>query len=105
MRGYPILNDALIEDAIKCGIDKSADVISTGSDIPGTVLQLCEKEFLNIYKTADMVISKGQGNFESFVDNEKPVFYLFMAKCPVVATEIGGNVGNINLFYNRKGFI
>lgn len=97
----PILNDALLEDAVFCGIDKICKTVSTGSVIPGTVLKLCSAEFLEIYKDADMVISKGQGNFESFVDDNKPVFYLFMAKCPVVAKEVGSETGNINLFYNK----
>jgi len=97
----PILNDALLEDAVFCGIDKICKTVSTGSVIPGTVLKLCSAEFLEIYKDADMVISKGQGNFESFVDDNKPVFYLFMAKCPVVAKEVGCETGNINLFYNK----
>jgi len=98
----PILNDALLEDAIFCGIDKLCKVVSSGSEIPGTVLDMCSKEFLGYYNKADMVISKGQGNFESFVDKNKPVFYLFMAKCPAVAKEAGCDVGNINLFFNMK---
>ena len=96
----PIINDALIEDAYKCGIDKIAEIVSCGLDAPGTILSLCSKEFLRIYKKADMIISKGQGNFESFFDRKKPVFFLFMAKCPVVAKDVGCNIGDIILLYN-----
>jgi len=102
----PVINDALIKDAYECGIDKIADVISCGLDTPGTILSLCSKEFLKIYKEADMVISKGQGNFEAFSDRKKQVFFLFIAKCPVVARDVGCNVGDINLLYiggNRYG--
>jgi len=95
----PIINDALIDDAHRCGIDKIAEVISSGSDAPGTVLSLCKKKFLKIYNDADMIISKGQGNFESLSNAKKGIFFLFMAKCPVIAKEVGCDVGNINLLY------
>lgn len=98
----PIINDALMEDAIQCEIDKVADVISSGSKIPGTLLGLCSEDFIKKIKSSDMIISKGQGNFESFEYPEKPVFYLFMAKCSVVAKEVNCDIGHINLFSNLK---
>ena len=96
----PVINDALIKDAIDCGIDKSAKIISSGSDAPGTVLSLCKKSFLNLFNKADMVISKGQGNFEALSGSKRPVFFLFMAKCPVVAQHVGCKVGDIILSYH-----
>ncbi|MBN2544729.1 MAG: DUF89 family protein, partial [Spirochaetes bacterium] len=96
----PAINDALIKDAEQCGINKVARIISTGLEIPGTVLNKCSGLFLKIYKEADMVISKGQGNFESFSDDKKAVFYLFMAKCPVVAKEVKCEIRAINLYFN-----
>ncbi len=96
----PIINDALVEDAYRCGIDKIADVISCGSDAPGVVLSLCSKEFLKVYKESDMIISKGQGNFEALSQEKRPIFFLFMAKCQVVANDVGCNVGDIVLLYN-----
>ena len=98
----PIINDALAKDAYICGIDKEAEIISSGLDTPGTILSLCSKEFLKIYNSADMVISKGQGNFEALSEAKRPIFFLFMAKCPVVAKDIDCNVGDIILFYNTK---
>ena len=95
----PVINDALREDAITCGIDKVAHIVSSGSDAPGTVLSICSEKFLKMFGKADMVISKGQGNFEALSGAERPVFYLFMAKCPVVANHIGCTVGDINLVY------
>jgi len=97
----PILNDSLKEDAVYCGLDSYAEIISSGSVIPGTIAERCSKQFAEYLSQAGMVISKGQGNFESFV-SDKPVFYLFMAKCPVVANEIGCAQGTINLYYNGK---
>nr|AEI30596.1 protein of unknown function DUF89 [uncultured microorganism] len=102
VKARPVINDALFEDARACGIDKTARIISNGSDAPGTILALCSKEFKRIYKNADLVISKGQGNFESLSGQKRPVFFLFMVKCPVVARETGAKLGDIVLFYNLK---
>jgi len=77
----PVINDALKRDAKDCGIGKVARIVSSGSDAPGTVLSLCSKDFLSMYREADMVISKGQGNFEALSKTKRPVFFLFMAKC------------------------
>jgi hypothetical protein len=101
VKGRPIINDALTEDAHQCGIDKVAEIVSTGLGIPGTILSLCSKKFLRIYRDADMIISKGQGNFEALSEKRKPVFFLFMAKCPVVAKYVGCELGDIILLYNR----
>jgi len=98
----PIINDALIEDARLCGIDKLAELVSNGLDIPGTDLSLCANNFLEIYKKSDMIISKGQGNFESLSDSKKDIFFLFMAKCPVVAKHVGCDVGDIILLRNKN---
>lgn len=102
VKAKPVINDALFEDAIACGIDKAARVISNGTDAPGTILVLCSKEFKRIYNRADMIISKGQGNFESLSQEKRPIFFLFMVKCPVVAKETGSKMGAIVLFYNLK---
>ena len=97
----PIINDALIQDAVVCGLDRTAEIISSGSDAPGTVLSLCSREFLAIYKKADMVISKGQGNFEALSGSKRPIFFLFMAKCSVIAQNVGANIGDIILLYHQ----
>jgi hypothetical protein len=102
VKAKPIINDALIEDAKVCGIDKIARVISNGTDAPGTILALCSKGFKRIYKSADMIISKGQGNFEFLSQKKRPIFFLFMVKCPVVAKETGCKMGSTVLFYNLK---
>ncbi|MDP8216833.1 MAG: ARMT1-like domain-containing protein [Candidatus Kaelpia imicola] len=97
----PVINDALIKDAYMCGINKIAEVVSSGSDAPGTILSLCSKEFLLMYKKADMVISKGQGNFEALSDARREIFFLFMAKCPVIALDVGCRVGDVILFSHQ----
>jgi len=102
VKSKPIINDALLEDARECGIHAVTQVISNGTDAPGTLLDLCSKEFRKIYKSADMIISKGQGNFESLSQEARPIFFLFMVKCPVVARETGCKMGDTVLFYNLK---
>ncbi len=97
VRGEPIINDALIEDALFCGIDKSARIISTGCNAPGVVLNLCSGEFRKLYRNAELIISKGQGNFEALAEQSRPIFFLFKAKCPVVARHLGCKLGDIIL--------
>ena len=97
VRDKPVINDALMEDAVSCGLDKIVDVISSGCDAPGTILDLCSKEFLKLYESAELIISKGQGNFETLADEKRPIFFLFKVKCPVIANHTGFNMGDIVL--------
>ncbi len=100
VRDKPAINDALKEDAVFCGIDKTAQVISSGVDAPGTILKYCSDEFLKIFRRADIVISKGQGNFEALSQEKRSIFFLFMVKCPVIAKETGCKMGDIVLLHN-----
>jgi len=91
VRGFPIINDVTREDAIFTGIDKVADVIiDTGDFTPGVNLEHSSPEFVNVFNSVDVIISKGQGNFESLATVEREnLFFLFMAKCHVVANYLG----------------
>lgn len=89
VRSAPIINDATIEDAKKSGLDECSTIISTGCNAPGAVLKRCNKEFLDIFNSSDIVISKGQGNYEALSDCEREVFFMLNAKCPVVSNKIG----------------
>jgi damage-control phosphatase, subfamily I len=102
VREKPIINDALEEDAVKAGIDNFAEIISSGSEVPGTIIPLCSKTFIDIFKKADLVISKGQGNYETLSDEKRPIFFLFMAKCPVIARDVNCEVGEIILVRNHN---
>lgn len=84
----PIINDATIDDAIFCGIDSIAEIVTT-SDTPGTILARCDPEFVAIYQSADMIISKGQGNYETLSEEAGNIFFLLLAKCPVIAADLG----------------
>ncbi|MBN2753582.1 MAG: DUF89 family protein [Candidatus Goldbacteria bacterium] len=96
----PILNDALHEDAVFAGIDKIADVISSGADSPGIVLEYASEDFKKRFYSAGMIISKGQGNFESLYGEPVPAFFLLKLKCEVIAKHIGLPLGGIVL---KKG--
>lgn len=97
VREKPIINDATYEDAVRAGIDKVATILSSGVDAPGTILSRCSDEFRKKYDNAQLVISKGQGNYETLSEEEKPIFYLLMAKCPVIAREMEVEVGDMVL--------
>jgi len=97
VKDKPIINDALIEDAIFCGINEVAEIISSGSDAPGTLLEYCSEEFIRLFQKAELIISKGQGNYEALSEEDRPIFFLFRAKCPVIAKHIGCNLGNMVL--------
>jgi hypothetical protein len=89
VRGKPIINDVLLEDALYCGLDRVSRLVSSGTDAPGTVLDTCRPGFVERFFEADLVISKGQGNFEALSETTRRVFFLFMAKCDVVANHVG----------------
>lgn len=85
-RGKAVINDATIEDAKKVGIPEVCKVINNGSDAPSTLLSLCSETFIKEYQEADLIISKGQGNFEGLMDEKHPnTFFLLIAKCKPIA--------------------
>ncbi len=85
----PILNDATMEDAQQVGLDSVATVISNGSGMIGTVLDDCSEEFRNIFDSADVIISKGQGNYECLDERPRNIYFVLTAKCPCVARKLG----------------
>jgi uncharacterized protein with ATP-grasp and redox domains len=102
VRGMPIINDATLEDAATAGLDKLVPTIGNGSDAPGTLLDDCSDEFKSAFESADLIVSKGQGNFETLNPCEKNIFFLFKAKCPVVANSVNLPVGTHVLRYGRS---
>ena len=90
VRGGPALNDSTIADAEMVGMTKIVRVITTGLDMPAAVLPLCSKKFLNEYDKSDLIIAKGQGNYEALSDEDKNIFFLLKVKCPVIAESFNG---------------
>ena len=93
----PIINDALFADAMACGLDRYARIITNGTTCPGTPLASCSAEFLQAFREADLVLSKGQGNFETLSEavseTEADVFFLLTVKCPVVGAHLARLTG------------
>ncbi|MBE9482282.1 MAG: DUF89 family protein [Chloroflexi bacterium] len=94
VRERPIINDATLEDAIAVGMDKVARIVSSGCDAPATILSQCSVEMLRLYHSADVIIAKGQGNYESLDEEPGNIFFLLRAKCPIVAKLLGVSVGD-----------
>lgn len=93
----PIINDALTSDAIYCGLDQVCTILSNGTNCPGTPLTQCSKTFQETFKNTDLIISKGQGNFETLSEVDAPICFLLTVKCGVVArhiSEMGGTGAN-----------
>ncbi|MCK4681544.1 DUF89 family protein [Candidatus Bipolaricaulota bacterium] len=96
-RGEPIINDVTLADARYVGLGKVATVITNGSDAPGTRLSDCSPEFVAAFQSAELIISKGQGNFEGLSNVPGPIFFLFKVKCPVIAREARAEIGTVVL--------
>lgn len=90
VRGAPIINDATMEDAVSCGLTSICPVIDNGTGCPGTPLADCSPEFRRFFSEADVILSKGMGNFETLSDVQAPLFFLFTVKCARVAAYLNG---------------
>lgn len=89
VRGSEILNDATMEDAIQVGLTDVVDVIGNGNDMPGTCLQFVSEEAKEIIESADVILSKGQGNFETLQGCNMNIYYIFLCKCEMIAEMFG----------------
>lgn len=97
VKGKPVINDATMEDAEFTGLTEIVKVIDNGSDAPGTILESCSQDFRNRFDDADLIIAKGQGNYETLSDVNKDIFFVLKAKCPVIAKDLGCEVGEMIL--------
>lgn len=93
VRGHPILNDATMVDAKAAGLCDLVEVIENGSDAPGTILDSCGGQFRQRFVKADLIIAKGQGNFETLSEASACIYFLFKAKCSVIADHMGVPLG------------
>jgi len=97
VKARPVINDATMEDAKVAGLTEIVEVIDNGSDAPGTILESCSQTFRNRFAKADLIIAKGQGNYETLSDVEKNIIFILKAKCPVIAKDLGCEVGEMIL--------
>ena len=97
VRGRPVLNDATLADAEQAGLAEVCEIIPNGSDAPGTIIEDCSPEFRAHFDAADLVIAKGQGNYESLMQVDRPIVFLLKVKCPVLAGALGCPAGSLVL--------
>ncbi|MFH0921847.1 MAG: ARMT1-like domain-containing protein [Fibrobacterota bacterium] len=94
VRGKPVINDVTRADAEAVRMPLLVKVIDNGSDAPGTVLSDCSAEFRDSFDRADLIIAKGQGNYETLSNVDKNIYFLLQAKCPVVARDLKCCIGD-----------
>lgn len=97
VKAAPIINDAVREDAISAGINLGAEIIDNGSNGVGTLLEDCSERFLDNFDRAELIIAKGQANYESLSNTQAPLFFLLQAKCNVIAQDLGVTEGAVVL--------
>ena len=95
VRGGPVINDVTRSDAEVTGITDLVAVMDNGSNAPGTLLDQCSKTFKKAFYDADLVVAKGQGNFESLSAADHHIFFIFKVKCSVVASHTGCPEGSM----------
>jgi uncharacterized protein with ATP-grasp and redox domains len=102
VRGAAVINDVTLEDVKQTGIDKYAEIITNGYDAPSTILNKVSEEFMEKYRAADVIISKGQGNYEGLLNvKDDRIFFLMMVKCDMVAEKIGSTRGGFVVCRNK----
>ena len=89
VRGEEALNDATMEDAIQVGLTDVVRVIENGTNYPGTCLQYISEEARKVIQEADVILSKGQGNLETFQGSGLNTYYIFLCKCDMIAEKFG----------------
>jgi len=102
VRENPILNDATLEDARMVGLDKLVKVISNGDDSPSTLLHRVNDEFKSAYQNADLIISKGMGNYEGLMlEKDDRIFFLLMIKCHIIGKYLDAPKGGFVVSQNN----
>ncbi len=90
VRETPIINDVTLPDVKEAKFPGYIHAVSSGNRTPGVILKKASRNFLEIYKKADIILSKGQGNYEGLSDDaDARVFFLFRAKCAIIARHVG----------------
>lgn len=103
VRGGPIINDVTLEDAKRIGLEEFAKIITTETKLPGLVPELMTKQLKKEWEEADIIVSKGQGNFEGIEDiSDGRVFFLLKAKCDVIAKHLKVPKGSLIIKRGRS---
>lgn len=101
VRGKPAFNDLTRAELAESGYPEgfaAGGVVSNDDGVPGVVDATCGKAFREAFAAADLVVAKGQANFETMNERtDKPIAFLFLAKCPVVCRAIGAKPKTIQV--------
>lgn len=89
VRGKDVINDATMEDAREVGLTDLVPCVGNDNGAPGTVLKSFGEQTRRLVLDADLVISKGQGNFESLFDEGVNPYYMFLCKCELFVRRFG----------------
>lgn len=89
VRRSPIINDVTRRDVEAVGLDRLAKIVDVGADALGVPLNLCSAEFRDLFADADVVLAKGQANFETLDEAPRPIFHVLRAKCDHMADYLG----------------
>ncbi len=104
VKGSPIINDATREDAEAAGLGDIAEIIDNGSDAPGTVLDLCSPSFRERFDAAELILAKGQGNYETLNEcGHRHLFFLLKVKCVIIARDLRCRLGDMVLRKHEVG--
>lgn len=95
VRSRPVINDVTIKDAVEVDLKEVSIPIESGSIYPGTILKETNVDFRNIFDNADVVISKGQGNYEGLDGKYNKVFFILTAKCKSIANDLNVEIGDL----------
>jgi len=97
VKAGPVINDATREDALAADLAAVSDIIDSGSDAPGTLLDRCSPAFREQFARAPLIIAKGQANYETLSEVQAPVFFLLLVKCAIIADDLGIPNGSVVL--------
>lgn len=96
VRGKPIINDVTIKEAKEAGFEQLCTLVDSGVDTPGFAYSRATKEAQEIFDRADLIISKGMGNYESLTPSHRDnICFLLKVKCGVVANSLSKEIGDI----------
>jgi uncharacterized protein with ATP-grasp and redox domains len=102
VRSAPAINDVIKEDAEFIGIHNAAHILETGAVCAGTVVDKGTEEFKRVYFSSDIIISKGQGNFETLEDRPEDILFIFKVKCDVVAKHVNLDLNSLVLAFKSS---
>jgi uncharacterized protein with ATP-grasp and redox domains len=103
VKSGPVVNDVTYADAYQVGLDKVTQVIDTGIDYAGIPLNLCSQEFRNHFERSDVIISKGQANYETLSNTDANIYFVLKTKCNCVSRDLGVQKGDIVIKSQRAG--